>query len=306
MRTTVKCMVMAMMVMVSVQAPAQKAGLRMGVVFDEFVDKLSKADFLTFSSKEDLDQGYLWQYKFAIPAGKVKMVEEYDRTMSQAVGKSYRTMVKKAGEKAPETLLIGCAPDKNGVEKSFSFGTHMDRNYNVQLHYAGNDSTKRYAYALVWYSQSDTIKGGLYQIYGPVPSKKKDKWETLLGLDNLGKSLTKIVVPGVSNAVTTMNSSVLPVEVEPKTGADLLMQLNNLRTISEGVWRNYDTDKTLMVTASIINRVLKLCRDHGSLLNADEREVCRSLLTKWKKEFRDSDDSLKRDMLDLAVKYLGK
>lgn len=73
---------------------------------------------------------------------------------------------------------------------TYEFGTHKDRNYNLQYFRDSKDSTMRYVYALVWYQGMDrSVKGSVYKFYSKDPQAYKMslsyKMNAVQGLDSL-------------------------------------------------------------------------------------------------------------------------
>lgn len=289
MRTTLKIITMALFATMSMPSFAQKTGQSIAEAFDEFVNVMSKEYYITMSSKENYDKSSFRQYNFAFPAKKRRYLgvgsyrlEKFNQILLQNTKNAERFLSKKTGEKSNITMSVEYGNGR--VQKRIEFGVHNDRNYNVVQVKAENDSTMQCVYALVWRNENDSVKGGVYRICEPVfPSKKY----------NFGTSGNKITIIENTNAT----NSKIPVDIVPKDGADFMSQLNNLYSF----YKQGHSDPSGMIGSSVINRVLRLCKEHHSLLNADEREVCRTILARWKKY---CNDYTRRDLLDLSIKYI--
>ena len=93
----------------------------------------------------------------------------------------------------------------------------------------------------------------------------------------------------------------------PKDAAEFMMQLNTLRAAFKNAKDLYPylgnqvTRRTLQT--GIANKIVKLCKGYGKLLNADEKKFCASSLNKMKK---DTDDEYLQSLLELTANSLRK
>lgn len=163
---------MIALVAIAMTAQAQKPVQEISQAFDEFYSKLYKAGYATSSSQDNYKEGYKKELYFALPMDKDKIVKEYDNLLFDYGRLAYSSLVKKAGTKNTSTLDIAYG---EGNKQSHNFGSYSNRNYNVQLVRDRKDSTMRYAYALVWYKENDSIIGSMYKFYGKDPKKKTSR-----------------------------------------------------------------------------------------------------------------------------------
>ncbi len=93
----------------------------------------------------------------------------------------------------------------------------------------------------------------------------------------------------------------------PKDAAEFMMQLNTLRAAFKNARDQYPylgnqvTRRTLQT--GIANKIVKLCKGYGKLLNADEKKFCATSLNKMKK---DTDDEYLQSLLELTANSLRK
>ena len=302
MKTTFKLAFVACLMMLSSACHAQKPIPAIDQAFDKFVQDLLKDDLVTSSSMNTYNIGMMKGFEFAIPERKQKMVDTFQKALLSNSRLAYISFTKKAGSASIETNRVGYG---NNNSMTYEFGTHKDRNYNLQYFRDSKDSTMRYVYALVWYQGMDrSVKGSVYKFYSKDPQTYKKplsyKMNAVQGLDSL-VSLGNIRYN--KNLVRSYDLEMTP----PKDAAEFIMQLNTLRAAFKNARDQYPyfgnqvTRRTLQT--GIANKIVKLCKGCGKLLNADEKKFCASSLNKMKK---DTDDEYLQSLLELTANSLRK
>ena len=302
MKTTFKLAFVACLMMLSSACHAQKPIPNIDQAFDVFAQDLLKGDFVTSSSMNTYNIGMMKGFEFAIPERKQKMVDTFQKALLSNSRLAYISFTKKAGSASIETNRVGYG---NNNSMTYEFGTHKDRNYNLQYFRDSKDSTMRYVYALVWYQGMDrSVKGSVYKFYSKDPQTYKKplsyKMNAVQGLDSL-VSLGNIRYN--KNLVRSYDLEMTP----PKDAAEFIMQLNTLRAAFKNARDQYPyfgnqvTRRTLQT--GIANKIVKLCKGYGKLLNADEKKFCASSLNKMKK---DTDDEYLQSLLELTANSLRK
>ena len=302
MKTTFKLAFVACLMVLSSACHAQKPIPDIDQAFDKFVQDLLKGDFVTSSSMNTYNIGMMKGFEFAIPERKQKMVDTFQKALLSNSRLAYISFTKKAGSASIETNRVGYG---NNNSMTYEFGTHKDRNYNLQYFRDSKDSTMRYVYALVWYQGMDrSVKGSVYKFYSKDPQTYKKplsyKMNAVQGLDSL-VSLGNIRYN--KNLVRSYDLEMTP----PKDAAEFIMQLNTLRAAFKNARDQYPyfgnqvTRRTLQT--GIANKIVKLCKGYGKLLNADEKKFCASSLNKMKK---DTDDEYLQSLLELTANSLRK
>ena len=302
MKTTFKLAFVACLMMLSSACHAQEPIPAIDQAFDVFAQDLLKGDFVTSSSMNTYNIGMMKGFEFAIPERKQKMVDTFQKALLSNSRLAYISFTKKAGSGSIETNRVGYG---NNNSMTYEFGTHKDRNYNLQYFRDRKDSTMRYVYALVWYQGMDrSVKGSVYKFYSKDPQTYKKplsyKMNAVQGLDSL-VSLGNIRYN--KNLVRSYGLDMTP----PKDAAEFIMQLNTLRAAFKNArdqypyWGNQVTRRTLQT--GIANKIVKLCKGYGKLLNADEKKFCASSLNKMKK---DTDDEYLQSLLELTANSLRK
>ena len=296
MKTTFKLAFVACLMMLSSACHAQEPIPAIDQAFDVFAQDLLKGDFVTSSSMNTYNIGMMKGFEFAIPERKQKMVDTFQKALLSNSRLAYISFTKKAGSASIETNRVGYG---NNNSMTYEFGTHKDRNYNLQYFRDSKDSTMRYVYALVWYQGMDrSVKGSVYKFYSKDPQTYKMK--AVQGLDSL-VSLGSIKYN--RNLARSYDLEMTP----PKDAAEFMMQLNTLRAAFKNAKDLYPylgnqvTRRTLQT--GIANKIVKLCIGYGKLLNADEKKFCATSLNKMKK---DTDDEYLQSLLELTANSLRK
>ena len=302
MKTTFKLTFVACLMMLSSACHAQKPIPAIDQAFDKFVQDLSQDDLVTSSTMNTYNIGMMKGFEFAVPRKKQKMVDTFHKALLSNSRLAYISFTKKAGSASIETNRVGYG---NNNSTTYEFGTHKDRNYNLQYIRNCKDSTMRYVYALVWYpGKDDMVLGSVYKFYSKDPQAYKVslsyKMNAVQGLDSL-VSLGSIKYN--RNLARSYDLEMTP----PKDAAEFMVQLNTLRAAFKNANDQYPylgdqvTRRTLQT--GVANKIVKLCKGYGKLLNADEKKFCATSLNKMKK---DTDDEYLQSLLELTANSLRK
>ena len=302
MKTTFKLAFVACLMMLSSACHAQKPIPAIDQAFDKFVQDLSQDDLVTSSTMNTYNIGMMKGFEFAVPRKKQKMVDAFHKALLSNSRLAYISFTKKAGSASIETNRVGYG---NNNSTTYEFGTHKDRNYNLQYIRNCKDSTMRYVYALVWYpGKDDMVLGSVYKFYSKDPQAYKVslsyKMNAVQGLDSL-VSLGSIRYN--RNLARSYDLEMTP----PKDAAEFMVQLNTLRAAFKNANDQYPylgdqvTRRTLQT--GVANKIVKLCKGYGKLLNADEKKFCATSLNKMKK---DTDDDYLQSLLELTANSLRK
>lgn len=302
MKTTFKLAFVACLMMLSSACHAQKPIPAIDQAFDKFVQDLSQDDLVTSSTMNTYNIGMMKGFEFAVPRKKQKMVDTFHKALLSNSRLAYISFTKKAGSASIETNRVGYG---NNNSTTYLFGAHKDRNYNLQYFRNRKDSTMRYVYALVWYpGKDDMVLGSVYKFYSKDPQAYKVslsyKMNAVQGLDSL-VSLGSIRYN--RNLARSYDLEMTP----PKDAAEFMVQLNTLRAAFKNANDQYPylgdqvTRRTLQT--GVANKIVKLCKGYGKLLNADEKKFCATSLNKMKK---DTDDEYLQSLLELTAISLRK
>ena len=315
MKTTFKLAFVACLLVFSSACHAQKPIPNIDQAFDKFVQDLSQDDLVTSSTMNTYNIGMMKGFEFAVPRKKQKMVDTFHKALLSNSRLAYISFTKKAGSASIETNRVGYG---NNNSTTYEFGAHKDRNYNLQYFRDCKDSTMRYVYALVWYQGMDrSVKGSVYKFYSKDPQTYKKPSANVKSFSYTQPfSYTKPSVQSLDSLVLlaknfkfnkSLAGSYYFDETPPKDAAEFMMQLNTLRAAFKNAKDLYPylgnqvTRRTLQT--GIANKIVKLCKGYGKLLNADEKKFCASSLNKMKK---DTDDEYLQSLLELTANSLRK
>ena len=309
MKTTFKLAFVACLMVLSSACHAQKPIPNIDQAFDKFVQDLSQDDLVTSSTMNTYNVGMMKGFEFAIPERKQKMVDTFQKALLSNSRLAYISFTKKAGSLSLETNRVGYGNDNS---MTYEFGTHKDRNYNLQYFRDSKDSTMRYVYALVWYQGMDrSVKGSVYKFYSKDPQTYKKPSANTQPFSYTKPSIQDLdsLFLQRKNFKFNMNlaGSYYFDETPPKDAAEFMMQLNTLRAAFKNAgdlysnFGNQVTRRTLQT--GIANKIVKLCKGYGKLLNADEKKFCATSLNKMKK---DTDDEYLQSLLELTANSLRK
>lgn len=309
MKTTFKLAFVACLMVLSSACHAQKPIPAIDQAFDKFVQDLLQDDLVTSSSMNTYNIGMMKGFEFAIPERKQKMVDTFQKALLSNSRLAYISFTKKAGSASIETNRVGYG---NNNSMTYEFGTHKDRNYNLQYFRDSKDSTMRYVYVLVWYQGMDrSVKGSVYKFYSKDPQTYTKSFpypQPFSYTKPSAQSLDSLVLLGKNFKFNKSLAGSYDFEVTPpKDAAEFMMQLNTLRAAFKNAkdlypyLRNQVTRRTLQT--GIANKIVKLCKGYGKLLNADEKKFCASSLNKMKK---DTDDEYLQSLLELTANSLKK
>ena len=302
MKTTFKLTFVACLMMLSSACHAQKPIPAIDQAFDKFVQDLSQDDLVTSSTMNTYNIGMMKGFEFAVPRKKQKMVDTFHKALLSNSRLAYISFTKKAGSASIETNRVGYG---NNNSMTYEFGTHKDRNYNLQYIRDCKDSTMRYVYALVWYpGKNDMVLGSVYKFYSKDPQTYKTSLSYKMKAD---QGLDSLVFLGNirynKNLVRSYDLDMTP----PKDAAEFIMQLNTLRAAFKNARDQYPylgnqvTRRTLQT--GVANKIVKLCKGYAKLLNADEKKFCATSLNGMKK---DTDDEYLQNLLELTANSLRK
>ena len=309
MKTTFKLAFVACLMVLSSACHAQKPIPNIDQAFDKFVQDLSQDDLVTSSTMNTYNIGMMKGFEFAVPRKKQKMVDTFHKALLSNSRLAYISFTKKAGSASIETNRVGYG---NNNSTTYEFGTHKDRNYNLQYFRDRKDSTMRYVYALVWYQGMDrSVKGSVYKFYSKDPQTYKKPSANTQPFSYTKPSIQDLdsLFLQRKNFKFNMNlaGSYYFDETPPKDAAEFMMQLNTLRAAFKNAgdlysnFGNQVTRRTLQT--GIANKIVKLCKGYGKLLNADEKKFCAFSLNKMKK---DTDDEYLQSLLELTANSLRK
>lgn len=264
MKKAIKTAVLLAVAMMPVTATAQSNLIK---AFDDFTGDKQLKEYIKVTAQTEKDNksntttSFYYSYKFEMPLSKRKCIEPVCEAFNKDTGEAYKTHIKNAGIDSKPFVTI--AYGKN-LDRNMSYGGFIDRNYMVMFVRDGKDSLKRYAYAIVWYT--DTVKnkfcGMLEKYYGPDPAMKghTGKWNVRY----YGKG--NIIVDANDKNIIIPNDKI-------KKDTDFLLRFGNLRATYKKNAKQRGVDEVMLNTA-LISKIVELCDNYGHLLPDSTKEVC--------------------------------
>lgn len=168
----IKLIFLACMLLVLGPSMEAKPFQNMMTSFYKFSHKLIDMGAVTSSVVEKNPQWHYINYKFCLPKEKIKLVQDFEnKVMKPYVAFSYKSVFRQAGTGgAVESIGYG-----ENNSQSYALGSYTNRNYDILYVRDGNNKSKRYVYAFVWYIEEGNVCGSLIEFYGldPVIQRKQ-------------------------------------------------------------------------------------------------------------------------------------
>lgn len=235
---------------------------------DDFITDKDICEYLTTDMFSENKKGtnesltYWYSYEFDMPKSMQKKIDQLRNAFHKDTDVAYKVMVKSAGSNNSNTLNIAYGDD---LEKNVQFGGHSSRNYMVMLVRDEQDSLKRYCYGVVWYTDKneERLKGSLHKIYGKDPTKQQNNYKvyTMDSYGNLDNDDTKkIIIKSEKDSIAS------DIDFMQVFGNLCAAYRNNVR------YARFKEYNTLLI--GLANRMLRICRDHSSLLSKNEKDIC--------------------------------
>lgn len=263
-----------------------------------------RSNYLENTGPENKVSSFCDQYVFELPMNKKKELNPVLNAFKKDTDVAYNVYYKDAGIDNNRLTNIAYG---GKLDKSISFGAHKDRNYRIMLVQDPKDSLRRYCYAIIWYENEDNGKfcGSINVIYSLNPQKVKNNTTTYINLGDLEqlKELEKLkdldVLKKLGSGTYEVQSGDMQDNNEIKTSTDFFRRLSSLRaTFMKSRSTNKDDVRTVLA-----NKILELCREHGKLLNQEERKFCiRSIEDMQMREW----DVYIKGLFDIAISDLKK
>ena len=175
-------------------------------------------------------------------------------------------------------------------EYEITFGFHDTHNYLVDFYRDSLDTTKRHAYAIVWYTEADQVHLLRYHIYGDDP-RHIDNQRTITYGNNLF----------VDNSGNIVISSTDKKDPTIATDLDFLRRFGTLRAAMV----SHSQGSSTMILTGIAIKILDLCKKHKQLLNDNERATCDKSLLELIKNYTGGDTYV-QGLLEEARMEVGR
>lgn len=248
-------------------------------------------------------KSYYNEYSFNMPKSKRKELDKVLAAFDSDKNEAYKVLSRDAGKS--NSVLSRVAYGEK-LDKSVSFGSYKDRNYRLMFVRDHNDSLRRYAYAIAWAetAKGDSLRGVITEIYGRDPQKAN----SVTMLTPFSSGLRHISVINSDGTITVKDTdtgkeykieSDMTANNKIETGMDFIKRFTSLRS----TLLSPELIGQTTVQATLINKIVELCREHGNRLNKEERQICikslKDMAAGW-------NDPYEQDLLRLAVSSLEK
>lgn len=301
--TTAACIIM------SLGANAQK---NISNAIDDFINNKNYAEYIkkevSMEQNSTKDQSYCYAYTFELPLNKSKALSNIQEAFNTDASNAYNVTKRSSGISDKTLMRVSYG---RHLDKDISFGSHIDRNYEIMLFHDSNDSLYRYVYAIIWKEKAkeDKVWGRIYKVYGKDPKKvetasintitvtnengryniySKDKNGNLKELFNV-KGNSRVIRMNPNGQIITFNSEASsPDNSDNRNSAKLtidmgndtitndmefLQRFGNLRAAYQTSLREGGVNDTTLNTV-LVNKIVELCKSYGHLLTDSEKSIC--------------------------------
>lgn len=228
-------------------------------------------------------------YAFELPAMKRKELDKMLEAFNKDTGVAYKVQCRDAGM---DDNILSKVSYGEKLDKSWTFGSYKDRNYRLMFVRDGQDSLRRYFYAIWWTAtkKEGKLSGQVVEIYSPDPQKRKtdtdDVAEAVRKALKIGDVTgSKVVFSGKGYDGTIKNSS------------DFFKRFSALRS----AFLNPKVSKIGGVKPALASKLVDMCREHGKLLSKEERVTC---IKGIKTLYGSANDPYDCELLKLAISSL--
>lgn len=276
--TTAACIIM------SLGGHAQK---NIDNAIDDFINNKNYAEYIkkevSMEQNGAKDKSYCYSYTFELPSNKSKVLNSIHVAFNKDEPIAYNLAKRSSG--ISDATLMRVSYGRN-LDKDISFGSHIDRNYEIMLFHDSNDSLYRYVYAIVWKEKvkEDKVWGIIYKIYGKDPKKvNRPITRTIINMKDNGDIVTindngQIIThkSGNSSSFNNKNSSKFTIDTGNETitnDMEFLQRFGNLRAAYQTSLREGGVNNTTLNTG-LVNKIVELCKSYGHLLTDSEKSIC--------------------------------
>lgn len=209
----------------------------------------------------------------------------------------------KTGKTVQVTTQTKRVTTDDELKNSVRFGNDIYKNYIVLLTRDKADSLYRRAVALEWMEKGGLLVGKLYNIYSRDPRTVKKENRNIITTFNADGSIKRY--NSDTNTTHTYQHSGVTADdyklASANNSTEFLSKFGNLRAAY--IDSNVEI-KELSYRTSLANQILLLCKNSGSVLSSDERQICIKAIEEMRG--KSLDDSYITSLLSLAAKNLEK
>lgn len=300
------------------------------VIGNSAVELLSRSDY---QDRTDSPTTYCKFTEFKIPESNKSLIKQMEQAMLKDQNRAYSFFIRKPEAKMNtlNTKKVVYGPNN---EYGVTLGSNKSHYYYSTFFKEPSDSTRRHAYAFVWFKEGKDFHCYYYHIYGMTPeatkSVTKNSLSSLASLSSLDKgNRIRSTLSGNTLIIERYdeqgNKTLQQVSVsdDSKTADDLSVDdvtdkpskvTNDVEFMTQfGLLRVAFLDaikdpSQKMLQVGLATKIVALCKDHSDLLTYGERTTCKNTILDMTNIMNKTvrGDIYLEGMLKQAIDYLGK
>ena len=300
------------------------------VIGNSAVELLSRSDY---QDRTDSPTTYCKFTEFKIPESNKNLIKQMEQAMLKDQNRAYSFFIRKPEAKMNtlNTKKVVYGPNN---EYGVTLGSNKSHYYYSTFFKEPSDSTRRHAYAFVWFKEGKNFHCYYYHIYGMTPeatkSVTKNSLSSLASLSSLDKgNRIRSTLSGNTLIIERYdeqgNKTLQQVSVsdDSKTADDLSVDdvtdkpskvTNDVEFMTQfGLLRVAFLDaikdpSQKMLQVGLATKIVALCKDHSNLLTYGERTTCKNTILDMTNIMNKTvrGDIYLEGMLKQAIDYLGK
>lgn len=300
------------------------------VIGNSAVELLSRSDY---QDRTDSPTTYCKFTEFKIPESNKNLIKQMEQAMLKDQDRAYSFFIRKPEAKMNtlNTKKVVYGPNN---EYGVTLGSNKSHYYYSTFFKESSDSTRRHAYAFVWFKEGKDFHCYYYHIYGMTPeatkSVTKNSLSSLASLSSLDKgNRIRSTLSGNTLIIERYdeqgNKTLQQVSVsdDSKTADDLSVDdvtdkpskvTNDVEFMTQfGLLRVAFLDaiqdlSQKMLQVGLATKIVALCKDHSNLLTYGERTTCKNTILDMTNIMNKTvrGDIYLEGMLKQAIDYLGK
>lgn len=300
------------------------------VIGNSTVELLSRSDY---QDRTDSPTTYCKFTEFKIPESNKNLIKQMEQAMLKDQDRAYSFFIRKPEAKMNtlNTKKVVYGPNN---EYGVTLGSNKSHYYYSTFFKEPSDSTRRHAYAFVWFKEGKDFHCYYYHIYGMTPeaakSVTKNSLSSLASLSSLDKgNRIRSTLSGNTLIIERYdeqgNKTLQQVSVsdDSKTADDLSVDdvtdkpskvTNDVEFMTQfGLLRVAFLDaikdpSQKMLQVGLATKIVALCKDHSNLLTYGERTTCKNTILDMTNIMNKTvrGDIYLEGMLKQAIDYLGK
>ena len=300
------------------------------VIGNSAVELLSRSDY---QDRTDSPTTYCKFTEFKIPESNKNLIKQMEQAMLKDQDRAYSFFIRKPEAKMNtlNTKKVVYGPNN---EYGVTLGSNKSHYYYSTFFKEPSDSTRRHAYAFVWFKEGKDFHCYYYHIYGMTPeatkSVTKNSLSSLASLSSLDKgNRIRSTLSGNTLIIERYdeqgNKTLQQVSVsdDSKTADDLSVDdvtdkpskvTNDVEFMTQfGLLRVAFLDaikdpSQKMLQVGLATKIVALCKEHSNLLTYGERTTCKNTILDMTNIMNKTvrGDIYLEGMLKQAIDYLGK